>query len=184
MTRLSELLYRVSNWWTAAIICVLYAYFLTSVMPDQAAASSAYAGEWGAPDTQLFYTPDELYAQLPGWGEAGRQNYVNFRLTLDFVWAIAYAGFLVIFTSMALRRTTSRSDPRRLLNLAGLLPMLGDYTENLLGIVLVANHDTRLDLLAWIAACITAGKWVTLVLAHAVLCYALWMRLKHRGSER
>lgn len=172
LARLSAWLHRVSNVWTALAAVALYVFFLATVMPAQSTDSRRYAGDWGAPDGHLFYTPDTLYAELANWDAAGRADYIDFRLGPDFIWAIAYTGFLVTLTSPMLRRVYPAGDWRRQLNLPALIPLLCDYAENGLGIWLVAHTETRLDALAWLAAGTTCFKWVTLVIAHLILLFA------------
>jgi hypothetical protein len=184
MNRLSGALHRVSNAWTILLATALYSGFLATVMPAQDADSRAYAGDWGAPDGHFFYTPDELYGQIRNWEAAGRADYIGFRLGLDIVWAFAYTAFLVTVTSVALRAALPAGDPRLCLNLLPMLPMLCDYAENALGIVLVANADTRLDLLAWLAAGVTAAKWASLASAHAVMLWALAAAARARWRRR
>jgi hypothetical protein len=181
--RLSADLYRVSRGWTLLAAIAVYGLFLATVMPQQAADSRRYAGEWGAPDRHVFYTPEVLYRHLPAWPEAGRQDYIRFRLSWDIAWAAAYTAFLVIATSLALGRAFAAGHPQRLLNLPALVPGLLDLAENAAGIVLVANADTRLDALAWLAAGLTAAKWTTLVLAHLVLVYALLRAMRPAGQR-
>lgn len=173
LSRLSTRFDRSSSGWTLLGAIAVYALFLTTIMPQQAADSSAYAGAWGAPDRHLFYTPDELYQHVSAWPIAGRDDYIRFRLGWDIGWALAYTAFLVIGTSLALRRRFPAGDFRRRLNLPALLPGLLDLAENAAGIVLVANATTRLDGLAWLAASLTCAKWITLVIAHVILLYAL-----------
>lgn len=172
LTRLSNGLDRISSGWTLLAAVLLYGFFLSTVMPGQARDSQAYAGDWGGPDQHLFYTPGELYRHIPAWPAAGRSDYIEFRLGWDIGWAFTYTAFLFIATSLALRRAYPAGHTRRLLNLPALIPGLLDLAENAVGIVLVANADTRLDLLAWFAASLTSAKWITLVLAHLVLLYA------------
>ena len=175
---LSDRLDRVSRWWTLLAAVALYAFFLSTVMPQQSADSRSYAGEWGGPDRHFFYTPDELYEHIPGWPDSGRADYIQFRLGWDIGWAITYTAFLFIATSLALRHAFPGGHPQRRLNLLALVPGLLDLAENFTGIVLVGNADTRLDSLAWLSAVLTATKWATLVLAHLVLLYALARALR------
>jgi len=180
LKRLSSLLDRASHAYTLLALTLVYAWFLGVVMPAQSEQSQAYAGDWGAPDRQLFYTPDELYTQIATWGEAGRRDYVDFRLGLDIAWALTYAGFLAIAISLAARRAFPPGDRRRWLNLVPLLPLACDLTENALGIVLVANYTKRLDALAWLAAALTAAKWLLVASAHVVLVFVLAAALRKR----
>ena len=172
LNRLSAACDRLSHGWTLLATVAVYAIFLATVMPGQARDSQAYAGDWGGPDQHLFYTPAELYQHIPDWPAAGRRDYIRFRLGWDIGWAATYTAFLVIATSLALRRAFPAGHPQRRLNLPALVPGLLDLAENAGGIVLVANADSRLDALAWFVAGLTSAKWITLVLAHLVLLYA------------
>lgn len=187
MRRLSTLLYRIAGFPSLLAITLVYVSFLIIVMPGQAAASREYAGAWGAPDRQLFYTPAEFYRQVGDWPPAGRAHYVRFRLGPDIAWAAVYTGWLAIATSLVLGRLWAPTDPRRLLNLPALLPGLLDLLENGLGILLVLNHSLRLDPLVWLAATVTAAKWGSLVAGHLLLMAALaalaWWRWARRRSE-
>lgn len=184
LTRLSTGLDQVSRGWTLLATVALYAVFLATVMPGQAEDSRRYAGDWGGADQHFFYTPAELYQHIPAWPEAGRRDYIEFRLGWDIGWAFTYTAFLVIATSLALRRAFPAGHPQRLLNLPALVPGLLDLAENAAGIVLVANADTRLDALAWFAAGLTSAKWSTLVLAHLILLYAAGAALLATISSR
>jgi len=183
MRWLSGQLYRFFNIWSAVAVTLLYGFFIATVMPAQSADSLAYAGEWGAPDRHFFYTPDELYVAVSTWGETGRQDYIRFRLGLDIIWALAYGGFLLGWISVLLRSVLAPGDSRRLLNLVPLIAIFADYSENALGITLVRWHETRLDGLAWLAAGTTSLKWVSLVIAHLILVYALWLALRKRHTS-
>jgi hypothetical protein len=184
LEKISGLLYRLSSVWTAVAATLIYGFFIATVMPAQSIDSASYAGDWGAPDRHLFYTPAELYASITTWGDAGRNDYISFRLGLDILWALAYTGFLVGWISCALRYSFAATDWRRLLNLFPLITLCSDYAENALGILLVANYSTRLDFVAWLAASTSALKWVSLVLAHGILVYAVASALLKKLRER
>jgi hypothetical protein len=180
LQRISAALSRASTPLALLLALAVYALFLVTVMPQQSAASRAYAGEWGAPDRQLFYTPAEFYAEVAKWGAAGRRDYADFRRGLDVAWALAYTAFLVVAISCAARSAFAFQDRRRLLNLAPLPAMACDYAENALGIWLVSAWPARHEPLAWMAAVVTATKWATLAAAHGVLLYVLLVALARR----
>ena len=172
--------------WTQIILAVLLMYnvFLVRVMTPHAEEMRRFAGDWGAPDGHLYYTADKLYAEIGQWDQAGREHYINFRLSLDPVWALLYTSFLIVTISVCTRRLFAPESRVHLLNLLPLIPMLADLTENFLGIALVANLPERLDMLALITASVTATKWSTLIVAHIlmlllVIC-AVWVELKER----
>lgn len=183
MNTLSAWLYRISSGYTIVISIAAYAAFLALVMIPESELVQTYAGDWGSPDGHLFYTPDEFYAQIATWGDAGRAHYVDFRLGMDPVWALIYAAFLITITSVALRRSFPIDHPRRRLNLVALLPMLADLIENALGITLITAFPARLDGLAWTTAGVSAFKWISLILAHAVMLYAIGNRQRCQGVK-
>ncbi len=173
MESLSNRLYRYSSWRSVLAVTLLYAFFLSQVMVPHAAEMRSFAGDWGAPDGHLFYSPAELYAHVDTWGAAGRNHYVRFRLGLDPLWAFSYTAFLVTLISVALRRAIPASDLRRRLNLVPLIPMCADLLENALGIIIVGAIPARLDWLAALLGAVSFGKWASLAIAHLLLLYSL-----------
>jgi hypothetical protein len=188
---LANRLDRLSSGWTILLAVALYAVYLGAVMPAQSIESRGYAGDWGGPDRHFFYTPSELYEHVATWGAAGRHQYIRFRLGLDIGFALTYAAFLVTVTSVAIRRAWPGDPGRRQLSLVALVPMGCDLLENALGIGLVGAFPARLDPVAWLAAGVTALKWTSLALAHAVMLYALaaaglarWQASRGTGPAR
>jgi hypothetical protein len=173
MEYISKRLYSCSSWVSVLAATLLYGLFISQVMAPHAIEMRSFAGEWGAPDGHLLYTPKELYEHISAWTAAGRKHYVNFRLGLDPLWALTYTAFLVTLSSVALRRGTADGDPRRRLNLVPLIPLAADLLENGLGIVLVSCLPTRLNWLAALMGAVSFTKWISLVIAHLVLVYAL-----------
>ena len=184
LAALSGGLRRVSDWRSILLVLLLYNIFLMQVMAPHAEEMSSFAGDWGAPDGHLFYTPDKLYSELATWGDAGRQHYVDFRLGLDPVWALLYTAFLVTTISVAMRRIYPPESRMQLTNLLPLIPMLADLAENFMGIALVSAFPARMDWLAWIAATTSSIKWVTLTVGHLVMLVAIsaaiWIALRAR----
>ena len=177
LLKLSQVLYRLSSWQTILISTLIYAAFLAGVMIPHGAEMQSFAGDWGAPDGHLFYTPEILYAHVATWGDAGRQHYIDFRLGLDPFWALTYTAFLVTITSVALRRAIAADDRRRLLNLLPLAPMVADLTENMLGIIVITGYPARMDALVWLTASVSCFKWLSLGLAHLFMLYAVVLAL-------
>ena len=184
LAALSCRLQRVSDWRTILLVLLLYNIFLSQVMAPHAEEMRSFAGDWGAPDGHLFYTPDKLYSELTTWGDAGRQHYIDFRLGLDPVWALLYTAFLVTTLSVALRRIYPMSSRMQQLNLLPLIPMLADLAENFMGVALVSAFPERMDWLAWIATSTSSIKWITLTIGHLIMliavAVAVWLALSAR----
>ena len=182
LQNLSSALHRISSVYTALLITLLYAYFIAVIMPEQSAMSATYEGSWGAPDRYFFYNPESLYASITVWGDAGRADYISFRLSLDIIWALAYSGFLITLISLGSRKAFAPDDRRQLLNLTPLLPLSADCIENALAIWLVSAWPVKMEAIAWLAAVSTALKWSSLVAAHLVLLYILVYLLEKKLS--
>ena len=133
LVQISNRLDRLSSRNSILFAIIVYGFFLSTIMPAQSVDSQVYAGNWGSPDGHFFYTPVELYTQLATWSEAGRSDYIDFRLGWDIAWALSYTTFLITITSCALRRGLPSSDRRRQLNLIALFPMCFDYLEERIG---------------------------------------------------
>lgn len=173
MEYISKRLYSCSSWISVLASTLLYGLFITQIMAPHAIEMRNFAGDWGAPDGHLFYTPSELYGHISAWSAAGREHYVHFRLGLDPLWALTYTAFVITLSSVALRRGTAEGDPRRRLNLVPLIPLAADLLENGLGIILVSSLPTGLDWLAALMGAVSFAKWMSLAIAHLVLVYAL-----------
>jgi hypothetical protein len=184
LLKLSRFLYRLSSPLTVVLAVFVYVFFLSTIMPAQSVDSQAYAGDWGAPDRHLFYTPTQLYTQVLAWSEMGRRDYIEFRLGWDIGWALAYTAFLVTITSCALRRGVTAQDRRLRWNVFALLPLCFDYMENGLGIFLIASLPQQYPLVAWLASGVTAMKWFALSFAHLLMFYALVIALRNSSMQR
>ncbi len=184
MGRLSDWLYQIAKWQTICIATLVYGMFLSQVMVPHAAEMKTSAGEWGAPDGHIFYSPDKLYAEIEHWGNTGRRHYAQFRLGLDPLWALTYTAFLISITSVALRRAFPGDSPRRLLNLVALVPICADLLENGFGIFLVQSYPERFDGMAWLMAITSCFKWLTLTIAHLIMLYAIFTALHAILAEK
>ena len=81
----------------------------------------ARSGGLAVPDVQPFYTPEELYALLEGYGETGRRAFLEFSFYDIFYPFVAY-GFAALALS-ALSRSLVQNSPRWAW--AILVPLLG-----------------------------------------------------------
>lgn len=171
--QITEFFYRLSNRYSLVVICLLYAYFLSTIMPAETAKMAEYTSEWGIPDGQFFYTSDIFYREISQWPEAGIEGYIHFRLTLDIVWALVYTSFLITSISLCLAATTHSTDWQRSLNVFPLIPMCCDLSENFLAAWLVSSYPATFDSLVMLCAGLTGFKWSSVLVAHLILLYGM-----------
>ncbi|HYF62236.1 MAG TPA: hypothetical protein VD886_05435 [Herpetosiphonaceae bacterium] len=151
---------RASSWPAALAATVVFAVFLTVVLPQQSRATRAVTGGARSPDTALFYTPAELYEIAEIYGPAGRAAYVRARWTFDVVWPLAYTAFLTTMLSIVVGRVAAAGSPWRLANLAPLVGMLCDYLENSATSLVLGRFPQRTPGVDMLAPLFTALKWL------------------------
>lgn len=148
--------------WMALGTVVLFALFTALVLPAQAELGAFYTVRHAAPDTSLWYSPDDLYAAAEAWGRDGRSAYVQARVTFDVVWPIVYGAFLLTTLAWAWARGTAAGSRWRVVALLPLVAVALDYAENSCTATVMARYPARTPVLAELAPIFTAGKWLTL----------------------
>ena len=163
---------------------VLFAVFTAIVLPAQAEAGASYTVRYAAPDTSVWYVPDDLYAAAEAWGRDGRAAYVHARVTFDVIWPMVNGTFLL--TTLAwvwVRGTASGSRWRRV----ALLPVVAvalDYAENICTATVMARYSARTPVLAELAPLFTAGKWLALPASFMLLAIGVIIALTARWRAR
>lgn len=171
--RAADWLARRVRWWVAAAGLALFVGFLVLVVPAQAAAGEFYTSLRPAPDTERWYSPEDLYAAAEAWGATGRAAYVRARVTFDVVWPLAYGIFLLTGLSWVWARATRPGSRWRRIALLPLLVVVLDYAENLCTATVVGRYPARTPVLAELAPVFTAAKWLTLSASFLLLAVGL-----------
>lgn len=167
--RAADWLARRVRWWVAAAGLALFVGFLVLVLPAQAAAGEFYTSLHPAPDTERWYSPEDLYAASQAWGETGRAAYVRARVTFDVIWPLAYGIFLLTGLSWVWARATRPGSRWRRIALLPVLVVALDYAENVCTATVVARYPARTPVLDALAPVFTAAKWLTLSGCFALL---------------
>ena len=145
--------------WMAVAAVVLFAVFTATVLPAQAEAGAFYTDRYPAPDTSLWYSPDDLYAAAEAWGSDGRAAYVYARVTFDVIWPLVYGAFLVTTLAWAWARGTAPGSRWRAVALLPIVAVALDYAENICAATVMARYPARAPVLAGLGAFFTARRW-------------------------
>lgn len=137
-------------------------------------------------DTEWFANADRVYLVLGELSYEQRQSYRTM-LAVDFMYVIAYTGFLVL--SVRYFAVSKLNRPR--LFMAGAVPALlagfSDYVENILVLVIMNNLPERLAV-AEVLGSITSFKWVAVGVSIAVMFLSALLtgitRLKPERDDR
>lgn len=130
-------------------------------------------------DLEFFFTADRAYELIGTYNEALRNFYIPFELTADIIYPILYGLYLALLISFLLKINFQDIDNQsiRFLNLLPLGASLFDFFENFGIVILVANHQTRLDTLANLTGIIGGIKWIFALLSFLVLLilFSSWL---------
>jgi len=127
--RLSERLISLSKGWVALVAVVVFLLFSALVLPGQSAQSRARLGGAAQPDTSLIYSADDLYRMAEAFGPAGRQAYIEARLTFDVYLAPRLRLFLITTISWLANWAFRPGSSWRLVNLVPVLGIALDFLE-------------------------------------------------------
>jgi len=170
--------------WMALGAVVLFVLFTAMVLPAQAEVGAFYTVRYAAPDTSVWYFPDDLYAAAEAWGREGRAAYVHARVTFDVIWPLVYGTFLLTTLAWVWARGTAAGSRWRGV---ALLPIVGvalDYAENVCTATVMARYPARTPVLAELAPLFTAGKWLALSASFLLLGIGVIIALAARWRAR
>ena len=185
MGRIGERLAHGVRGWMAIGATLLFVVFTATVLPDQAEAGAFYTVRYPAPDTSLWYWPDDLYAAAEAWGPDGRAAYVYARVTFDVIWPMVYGTFLLTTLAWVWARGKTASGSRwRGVALLPVVAVALDYAENICTATVMARYPARTPVLAELAPLFTAGKWLALSASFMLLGIGVIIALTARWRAR
>ena len=159
MKKISAWLYKISTGRITLLAILVFFVFMFTVLPGQAEKASQYSEQAGSIDTSFFYTPEDLYQTVEGYGPEGRQAYIRARWTFDLVFPLVYTFFLGTTISYIFTKTFKSGSRWLVLNLFPVLGMLLDFLENTFVTVVMVNFPGQLNIAAWLASVSTSLKW-------------------------
>ncbi len=169
---------------------LVFALFVTLVLPAQTAIVSSDGTAIGSPDLLLWYSAADLYAMADAYGADGRADYLRARLTFDIAWPVVYVVFLTTALSSLYRRGPGEASRRRWVNL---LPLVGgafDLLENAGASIVMVRYPEPTPVIDVLTPLATTAKWVVLVVCFALLFVGLlsicfrWIRRGGRIPAR
>ncbi len=151
-----------------AASALLFAFFVGSVLPAEAAKAAAYTPPGAAFDTSFFYTPSEAFGKAAAYGVEGRLAYIAARWSFDLVWPLVYGLFALAAWAFGLERLGAAerigrglgAAPHRVLLWIPVLGPVFDYLENAAATVLMASAPARPLVWGLVASAATPLKWL------------------------
>ena len=173
MRLLATFLEKISTGPLVIVSTAIFVLFIVTILPDQKAKMGVYAGDVGTIDLSFFPLPDQVYNMAEAYGEDGRHKYIVTRVSLDIVWPLAYAFFMISVITFFMRHVHG-SDSRLVhFNLSAVAVLVFDFIENGLAVIVMSAYPDRFDWIVYIMATATATKWIMMGIAGLAVLYGI-----------
>jgi hypothetical protein len=160
LNRISEKFHSLAKgrWVLAALIAdaIMAGY----IMPVAAGILAFAANNSVLPiDLMFFYTPEEAFAMIDKYGEAGRSLYWKIELTADIIYPITYTLFFGLLLSWLFQRGFSSNHLIQKWNVMPVGAWLFDMLENAGIVSMLAMYPAKPAFLAWLTMIFGTLKW-------------------------
>jgi hypothetical protein len=169
---LSTLSSRFHSWARGWLILALIAglvVFAVLTLPGVQAAS----GDTEGLDTRHFYTPDEAFATVASYDDAGRAALRVFYLTADIVNPILYTSFLVLLISWLFQRGFKPESAMQKLNVLPIGAAIFDLLENICVVTMISVYPAQPRIVAWLSTVGTTTKYIFIYVSFVLVLVGL-----------
>ena len=110
-------------------------------------------------DLMFFYTPEQAFAMIDKYGEAGRSIYWKIELTADILYPIIYTLFFGLLISWLFQRGFKSDSNMQKWNVMPVGGWFFDMLENAGIVSMLAMYPAKPQLLAWLTMIFGSLKW-------------------------
>jgi len=146
----------LSHYFTLFIITFLIGIFV--VLPMMSDAMIEANGSDKTPDSEFFYSPDDLEVIAGEYSIDGKEIYMFTRFNLDLIWPIIYTTFFMSLIGLLTHQSALKH--KQLIYLLPIIGFLFDILENVLCSLYFNVTDSTI--IANAAALASATKWIIL----------------------
>ena len=130
------------------------------IMPVAAGIMALAANNSVMPlDLMFFYTPEEAYAMIDKYSEAGRSIYWKIELTADIIYPIIYTLFFGLLLSWLFQRGFKSNSKMQKWNVLPVGGWFFDMLENAGIVSMLALYPAKPMLMAWLTMIFGSLKW-------------------------
>jgi len=169
LNRVSQKFHAWTTGWRVILLLIADALMMGYVMPLAAGIMAFAANNSVLPlDLMFFYTPEQAFAMIDKYGEAGRSVYFRIELTADIIYPIIYTLFYGFLLSWLFQRAFKPGSSMQKLNVMPVGAWFFDLLENLGIVSMLSMYPATSDAMAWLTMIFGSLKWgffvVTVVL--------------------
>lgn len=154
-----------SKKYVAIIAFIVFLLFTAIVLPYVSNYTSEVIGVNESPDTSFIFNTNDFYEMIDNYGEDGRATYITLRWTFDVIWPFVYGFFLLSsigYLSLRIRH-------RKYYVYLAILPILFDFSENIIATIIMAIYPKRSNILHPLLLVFSSLKWSALSFAFIVI---------------
>lgn len=146
--------------WRVVLLFLAEILMMAYIMPLAAGILAFAANASVLPlDLMFFYTPEQAFAMMDKYGEAGRALYWKIQMTADILYPIIYTLFFGLLLSWLFQRAFKPESHMQKWNIMPLGSLLFDLLENTGIVSMILMYPSKPEVLAWITAMFTTLKW-------------------------
>ncbi|WP_020405537.1 hypothetical protein [Hahella ganghwensis] len=159
-----DLLNRYATKKILIILTIFYPVFPLVLLP-------AIIDTGGAPipDTYFYYSSDTLYQWLSLYTEEARHCYMLGAVTIDVIYPLYYSISLSLLLTYVLNNLQADRGRIEYLKLLPIMPILADFSENLLLSKIFSAWPNQHEFLATMAGIATLTKWSGLAIVFGLI---------------
>ena len=169
LNSISQKFHSWTTGWRVFILFLADALMMGYIMPVAGGILALAANNSVLPlDLMFFYSPDQAFAMIEKYGEAGRAIYWKIELTADIIYPVIYTLFYGLLLSWLFQRAFRPDSSMQKWNVMPVGAWFFDLLENVGIVTMLAMHPGKSAILAWITMIFGCLKWgffvVTVVL--------------------
>jgi hypothetical protein len=124
-------------------------------------------------DLMFFYTPEEAFAMIDKYDEAGRSIYWKIELTADILYPIIYTLFFGLLISWLFQRGFKSNSMMQNWNVMPVGGWFFDMLENAGIVSMLAMYPAKPEFLAWLTMIFGSLKWGFAIVSIGIILIGL-----------
>lgn len=157
LSKLSSHFHTWARGWLILVIMAAFVIFMVLVLPGVEAASGDTEGLDYA---KLFYTPDEAFATVASYDDAGRAALRVYYLTGDIVNPVLYTSIFILVISWLFQRGFEPESKLQKLNVLPIGAAVFDLLENICITIMLSVYPAQPRIVAWLSTVGTTTKYL------------------------
>ena len=165
LQRLSQKFHSWTTGWRVILLLIADAMMMGYIMPLAGGLLAFAANASVLPlDLMFFYSPDQAFAMIEKYGEAGRDLYRKIELTADIIYPIIYTLFYGLLLSWLFQRGFKPDSRMQKYNVMPVGAWFFDLLENIGIVSMLSMYPSQPAALAWLTMICGSFKWLSFVI--------------------